>query len=138
MDINLQCIPVIPMRGMVVFPYMTLNFDAGRDVSIKAVQDAVENSSLIFLVSQKDADTENPTIEDIHTIGTVAKIKQVMNMPNGATRVVVGGIRRGAIREPVSTTPFFRAVIEEIDEFYDEGSTIQEAYKSRLKKAYEE
>lgn len=138
MDINLQCIPVIPMRGMVVFPYMTLNFDAGRDVSIKAVQDAVENSSLIFLVSQKDADTENPTIDDVHTIGTVAKIKQVMNMPNGATRVVVGGIRRGAIREVVSTTPFFRAVIEEFDEFYDEGSTIQEAYKSRLKKAYEE
>lgn len=126
------------MRGMVVFPYMTLNFDAGRDVSIKAVQDAVENSSLIFLVSQKDADTENPTIDDVHTIGTVAKIKQVMNMPNGATRVVVGGIRRGAIREVVSTTPFFRAVIEEFDEFYDEGSTIQEAYKSRLKKAYEE
>lgn len=138
MDINLQCIPVIPMRGMVVFPYMTLNFDAGRDVSIKAVQDAVENSSLIFLVSQKDADTEKPAIDDIHTIGTVAKIKQVMNMPNGATRVVVGGIRRGTIREIVSTTPFFRAVIEEFDEFYDEGSTIQEAYKSRLKKAYEE
>lgn len=135
---NLQCIPLIPMRGMVIFPYMTLNFDAGRDVSIKAIEKAVEEKSLVFLVAQKDVGKENPVMEDLNTIGTVAKIKQVMNMPNGVTRVVVGGIRRGAVREIVEAKPYFKAVIEEFDEFYDEGSALEEAYKSRLKKAYEE
>lgn len=138
MEMNLQCIPLIPMRGMVVFPYMTLNFDAGRDVSVKALEAAVRENSLIFLVAQKKADKENPGLDDMHVIGTVAKIKQVMNMPGGVTRVVVGGIRRGAIRELVSEQPYFKAVVEEFDEYCDETSQLGEAYKNRLKKAYEE
>ncbi|MCC8170071.1 MAG: endopeptidase La [Oscillospiraceae bacterium] len=126
------------MRGMVVFPYMTLNFDAGRDVSIKALEAAVNENSMVFLAAQKNAGKENPKPEDIHTIGTVAKIKQVLHMPGGVTRVVVGGIRRGAIREVVSVEPYFKAVIEEFDEFYNESSMLEEAYVNRLRKAYEE
>ncbi len=99
------------MRGMVVFPYMTLNFDAGRDVSIKALEAAVDEGSLVFLAAQKDASNENPKLDDIHNIGTIAKIKQVLNMPGGITRVVVGGIRRGAIRELVSSQKYFKSVI---------------------------
>ncbi len=138
MEMNLQCIPLIPMRGMVVFPYMTLNFDAGRDVSVKALEAAVRDNSLIFLVAQKRADKENPELNDIYQIGAVAKIKQVMNMPGGVTRVVVGGIRRGAVREIVETKPYFKAVIEEFDEYFSEESPLCEAYKNRLRKAYEE
>lgn len=138
MEMNLNCMPLIPMRGMVVFPYMTLNFDAGRDVSVKALEAAAEENSMIFLSAQKNAEKENPALEDIHTIGTVAKIKQVMHMPGGVTRVVVGGIRRGAIRELVSSKPYFKAVIEEYDEFYTQSSPLEEAYMNRLKKAYEE
>lgn len=138
MEMNLQCIPLIPMRGMVVFPYMTLNFDAGRDVSVKALEAAVKDDSLIFLVAQKRADKENPGLNDIYQIGTVAKIKQVMNMPGGVTRVVVGGICRGAVREIVETKPYFKAVIDEFDEYYSEESPLGEAYKNRLRKAYEE
>lgn len=138
MDINLQCMPLIPMRGMVVFPYMNLNFDAGRDVSVKALEAAVKDNSLVFLVAQKKAAEDRPKLEDMNTVGTIAKIKQVMNMPGGVTRVVVGGIRRGAVRELVMEEPYFKAVIEEFDEYYDEESPLQEAYKNRLKKAYEE
>lgn len=138
MDMNLNCMPLIPMRGMVVFPYMTLNFDAGRDVSVKAIEAAVEENSMIFLAAQKNATKENPKLEDIHTIGTVAKIKQVMHMPGGVTRVVVGGIRRGAVREVVAEKPYFKAVIEEFDELYSEYSPLEEAYVNRLKKTYEE
>jgi ATP-dependent Lon protease len=138
LDMNLNCMPLIPMRGMVVFPYMTLNFDAGRDVSVKAIEAAVEENSMIFLAAQKNATKENPKLEDIHTIGTVAKIKQVMHMPGGVTRVVVGGIRRGAVREVVAEKPYFKAVIEEFDELYSEYSPLEEAYVNRLKKTYEE
>lgn len=138
MDINLSSMPLIPMRGMVVFPYMTLNFDAGRDVSIKALEASVGENSLVFLAAQKSAETENPTVSDVYTIGTIAKIKQVMNMPGGVTRVVVGGIRRGAIREVISQKPYFKAVIEEFDEIYGDNTPLDEAYKNRLKKEYEE
>lgn len=138
MDINLSSMPLIPLRGMVIFPYMTLNFDAGRDVSIKALEAAVADNSLIFLAAQKNAETEKPTVSDVYTIGTIAKIKQVMNMPGGVTRVVVGGIRRGAIREIIAEKPYFKAVIEEFDEIYTDTAPLDEAYKNRLKKAYEE
>ncbi len=138
MNINIIEMPLIPLRGMVVFPYMTLNFDAGRDVSVKALEAAVAENSLVFLAAQKNAETENPTVSDVFTVGTIAKVKQVMNMPGGVTRVVVGGIRRGAIREIIAEKPYFKAKIEEFEELYANNTPLDEAYKSRLKKAYEE
>ena len=98
MDNVLHYIPVVPLRGMVVFPHMNLNFDAVRDISIKGLSSAVEENSLVFLTAQKKMDKENPKLEDLYNIGTIAKINQVMHLPGKVTRVIVTGLKRGAIR----------------------------------------
>lgn len=138
MDNILHYIPVIPMRGMVLFPHMNLNFDAGRDISIKGLSAAAADNSVVFLAAQKQSDKENPKPGDLYNIGTIAKIQQVMHLPGNVTRVVVTGIRRGSIREITSSKPYFKAVIEEFDEFYYDDSASSEAYICSVKKAYEE
>lgn len=138
MENTLHYIPVIPMRGMVVFPHMNVNFDAGRDVSVKGLSAASEENSVVFLTSQKQLDKENPKPEDLYNIGTIAQIKQVMRLPGNVTRVVVTGIARGAIREMTLTKPYFKAVVEEFHTEYEQDTAVNEAYERQLKKKYEE
>ncbi len=138
MENTLHYIPVIPMRGMVVFPHMNVNFDAGRDVSVKGLSAASEENSVVFLTSQKQIDKENPKPEDLYNIGTIAQIKQVMRLPGNVTRVVVTGIARGAIREMTLTKPYFKAVVEEFHTEYEQDTAVNEAYERQLKKKYEE
>lgn len=136
-----EYMPVVPMRGMVLFPYMTLNFDAARDISVKALENAVSNNSIVFLTAQKDISVEKPTFEDLYEVGTVAIVKQVMRMPGGITRVIVRGLRRGIIDKTVSGEEFLKAHIQEYDEAledYTENTPVRDAYKRRLKKTYEE
>ena len=138
MENTLHYIPVIPMRGMVVFPHMNVNFDAGRDVSVKGLSAASEENSVVFLTSQKQIDKENPKPEDLYNIGTIAQIKQVMRLPGNVTRVVVTGVARGAIREMTLTKPYFKAVVEEFHTEYEQDTAVNEAYERQLKKKYEE
>ncbi len=141
MENETRCLPVIPMRGMVLFPYMNLNFDAARDISVKALEAAMENNSVVFLATQKDINTEKPTFNDIYEVGTVAIIKQIMRMPGGITRVIVKGLNRGVIITPLETSPYLKADITEYNEEYDSydyHGTTKDAYKNRLKKSYEE
>ena len=138
MENVLHYIPVIPMRGMVVFPHMSLNFDAGRDISIKGLTAASQEDSLVFLTAQKKTDKENPKLEDLYNIGTIAKIQQVMNLPGNIVRVIVTGIKRGAVRELTASKPYFKAVVEEFDEQPDRDMTVNEAYMRQVRKAYEE
>ncbi len=133
--------PVVPLRGMALFPYMILNFDAARDVSIKAIESASAEDSRVFLVTQKDFNTESPSFEDIYEIGVIAEIKQMMRMPGGVLRVIVKGICRGVIDENISEQLFMRAGITPFDEAFtimSENAPVLEAYKRRLRKAYEE
>lgn len=141
MENETRCLPVIPMRGMVLFPYMNLNFDAARDISVKALEAAMENNSVVFLATQKDINTEKPTFNDIYEVGTVAIVKQIMRMPGGITRVIVKGLNRGVIITPLETSPYLKADITEYNEEYDSydyHGTTKDAYKNRLKKSYEE
>ena len=138
MENVLHYIPVIPMRGMVVFPHMSLNFDAGRDISIKGLTAASQEDSLVFLTAQKKTDKENPKLEDLYNIGTIAKIQQVMNLPGNIVRVIVTGIKRGAVRELTASKPYFKAVVEEFDELPDRDMTVNEAYMRQVRKTYEE
>ncbi len=126
------------MRGLVVFPYMTLNFDAGRDVSVKALEAAAENKTRVFLVTQRRSEVEHPTMSDLYEVGTIAQVKQIMRMPGGVTRVVVDGLKRGSIREVLSVKPYINGIVEEFDEYYSPDSPLKDAYMSRLKKTYEE
>ncbi len=106
-------LPLIPLRGLLVFPYMVLHFDVGREKSIKALEEAMVNDQMIFLATQKEVDIELPTQEDFFDIGTICKIKQMLKLPGDAIRVLVEGINRGRVVEVIEEDPYFKVNIEE-------------------------
>lgn len=108
-----QILPLLPLRGLTIFPYMILHFDVGRSISIKALEEAMINNQLIFLVAQKDARTDNPKVEELYQVGTVAKVKQLLKLPGDTIRVLVEGISRAKISKVVSELPFYAVEIEE-------------------------
>lgn len=138
MEINTQILPAVPMRGLVVFPYMQLNFDVARDVSIKAVLEANEKDSRIFLVSQKDMNVSAPTATDLFGVGTIAQIKQIMHMPGNVTRVIAKGIARGKLCTVTQEKPYFGVEVEQVDETYASMTTSEHAYCRIIKKKFEE
>ncbi len=125
------------MRGLVVFPYMQLNFDVARDASVKAIEEALKADSRIFLVAQKNVDDENPTPEQIYNTGTIAHIKQVMHLPGNITRLIVKGVSRGVIQDYVETKPYLQCEISEINETYSSISDVEEAYCRTIKNRLE-
>ncbi|MDF2841360.1 MAG: endopeptidase La, partial [Clostridia bacterium] len=104
---NKRKIPLLPLRGLGIFPYMVLHFDVGREKSIRALEEAMINDQLIFLVTQKEAQTDLPSIEDFYEVGTISKIKQLLKLPGDTIRVLVEGISRARIEEIVSEEQFF-------------------------------
>lgn len=108
-----RTIPLIPLRGLTVFPYMVIHFDVGRERSINALEEAMVNDQLVFLVAQKEAEINAPTLEDIYEVGTIAKIKQMLKLPGDTIRVLVEGISRGKIMNVLQETPYFQVEIEE-------------------------
>lgn len=128
--------PLIPLRGMVVFPYMILHFDVGREKSILALEDAMIKDQEIFLSTQKDAKEEEPTSKDIYEIGTLCTIKQILKLPGDTVRVLVEGIKRGKISRYIDEEPFLKVEIETIEEGqYDEKES--EALIRTLKTQFE-
>lgn len=110
---NIRKLPLIPLRGITVFPYMVLHFDVGREGSISALEDAMVNDQLIFLASQKEADVEEPTPEDFYNVGTISKIKQMLKLPGDTIRVLVEGISRAKITNLIQEKPHFVVEVEE-------------------------
>ncbi|KNF07879.1 Lon protease Lon [Gottschalkia purinilytica] len=109
-----RTIPLIPLRGLSIFPYMVLHFDVGRDKSINALEEAMVNDSLVFLSSQKEASVDIPGPNDFYHIGTICKIKQMLKLPGDTIRVLVEGINRGKIKDIIQEEPYFEVEIEEI------------------------
>ena len=105
-------LPVLPLRGVVMFPKMMLNFDVNRQRSKRAIDLAVQGDQLIFLTAQTDAGMNEPSIDDIYKVGTVCRIKQVVKEDAKATRVVVEGLWRGAIIESVPGDNCLYAAVE--------------------------
>ena len=112
-NINIRHLPLIPLRGLTVFPYMVLHFDVGRERSINALEEAMVNDQLIFLASQKEAEVNLPTPEDFYQVGTVSKIKQMLKLPGDTIRVLVEGINRARIKSIVKEEPYFMVEVEE-------------------------
>ena len=92
-------IPVLALRGLTVFPQLTLHFDVGRAASIQALEEAMGENREIFLVTQRDLTVENPAQEDLYVIGTVAAVKQILRLPENGVRVMVEGRCRGRLLE---------------------------------------
>ena len=89
--------PLLPLRGMVVFPYMIIHLDVGRPRSIAALEEAMAKDRQIFLTAQIDAEVDEPHVDDIYTVGTIAEVKQILKLPGGTIRVLVEGMRRGKL-----------------------------------------
>ena len=102
-----EIMPLIPLRGLSIFPNMVLHFDLGREKSIVALERAMMMNQTVFLATQKDTEIELPSIKDIYSYGTVAKVKQMLKLPDGNIRVLVDGQYRAKIARLVSDTPYF-------------------------------
>ncbi len=95
---KLTKMPLLPLRGMVVFPYMIVHLDAGRERSVAALEKAMTGDRQILLCAQRDAETDEPNREGLFNVGTVAEIRQLLKLPGGAYRVLVEGLYRGEIK----------------------------------------
>ena len=109
-------VPILSLRNTVLFPGVVIPITAGRDKSIQLINEANSGSKVIGVVSQKDENVEDPTIDDIYTTGTVARILKVLKMPDGNTTVIIQGKKRFQISEMVSETPYMVAKIQDVPE----------------------
>ncbi len=104
-------IPVLPLRDVVVFPHMVIPLFVGRRKSIRALEQAMESGKQIMLVAQKSASDDDPTTENIHTIGTIASILQLLKLPDGTVKVLVEGERRAVLQKYLDTEDYFSAQV---------------------------
>ena len=136
---SIKTIPLLALRGLTVFPFMTMYFDVGREKSIKALEEAMINDQMIFLVAQKDAKMDSPNQEELYSIGTISKVKQLLKLQGDTIRVLVEGISRAKIISIVQEEPCFKAEIEEIAIVNEQLNQKEvEALKRRLGAEFEE
>lgn len=130
-------LPLIPLRGLTLFPYMVLHFDVGREKSIKALDAAMMENQEILLVTQKDARQEDPTSDDIYEMGTVCTIRQLLKLPGNTVRVLVEGSVRGKVISDVHTEPYHRVKLETIETDKDISEIEEEALVRSVKEAFD-
>ena len=109
-------LPILPLRNTVLFPGVVIPITAGRDKSIKLINDANKGKKIIGVVSQLDENIEDPTAKDIFKTGTVASILRVLKMPDGNTTIIIQGKKRFEIEEVTSEEPYITATIKEVEE----------------------
>jgi ATP-dependent Lon protease len=118
-------LPVLPVRDIVVFPYMILPLFVGRDISIKAIDHALSTNKLIMLLTQKDLNVENPNPKDLYSIGTIGLIMRMLKLPDGRVKVLVQGLSKAKTVSFHQEEPFFTANIEKITDLKPEQITIE-------------
>ncbi len=109
-------LPLLPIRDVVVYPYMILPLFVGRDASIRAVNESLAKDRLIFLAAQKEITDENPNPDTIYTIGTIAMIMRMRKLPDGRIKILVQGLMKGTIQEFIQEKPFFIAKVKQVRE----------------------
>jgi len=113
---EVQTLPLLPLRDVVIFPYMVAPLFVGREKSIRALEEAMKNNKEIFLVAQKDAKTNDPTEKDIYDIGTIGTIVQMLRLPDGTVKVLVEGKNRACVRNYLPNKSYFMVEVENIPE----------------------
>ncbi len=136
---NVIELPIIPLRGLVVFPEMVLHFDVGRKKSVEALRHAMNTNQKVFLVCQRDASVNDPSIDDVYNIGVVCNIKQMLRIPNSENlRVVVEGAERGALTAFNSIKPFLSGSISVLNSVESKFNINEEkAYQRAVVKEFE-
>ena len=115
-SITTDVFPVLPLRDIVVFPHMIVPLFVGREKSVRALEDVMRDDKQILLVAQKNAAQDEPTTEDIYTVGTVSTVLQLLKLPDGTVKVLVEGGRRARISTFVENEQFFQATADVLDE----------------------
>ncbi|MCL6635102.1 MAG: endopeptidase La [Peptococcaceae bacterium] len=130
MKSEFKVLPLLPLRGILVFPYMVIHLDVGREKSVQAIEEAMIQDRIIFLATQKEAQTDDPGEDDIYQIGTVAEVKQLLKLPGGTIRVLVEGIARARVHRFISVEPYFRVEVEQYSEYFQKNSEIEALMRS--------
>ena len=132
-------IPLLPLRGMLLYPYMFAHLDVGRDRSIQAIHEAMSNSDkLLFLSMQKDPQTDEPEPEDIYEVGTVAIVKQRLQLPGGSIRILVEGLYRARMLRCSQTKPYMFAELVPLKETVEASAEELEALMRLVHNSFEE
>jgi ATP-dependent Lon protease len=118
-------LPVLMLRDIVVFPYMVIPLFVGREKSKKAVDEALAENRMIFLVTQKDMEIEEPKKEDVYVTGTVALVMRMLKLPDGRIRILAQGLIRARLKDLKENLPFYAADIEVMREPETEASDIE-------------
>src|ERR671921_1103244 len=111
-----ESLPVLPLRDIVIYPFMIVPLFVSREKSIRAVDEALGENRMILLVSQKDLDKEEPGAEDLYAVGTVAVIMRMLKLPDGRTRILVQGLTRARIESIESGGEYLRARVAVMQE----------------------
>ncbi len=122
--------PVLPLRDIVVFPHMIVPLFVGREKSVRALEDVMREDKQILLVAQKNASQDDPTTDDIYTIGTMSTVLQLLKLPDGTVKVLVEGTRRAKIVDFVDNPLFFQAYVEPVVEREGEGQELEALSRS--------
>ncbi len=118
-----QRLPVLPLRGLMVFPHMVLHFDVGRKRSLSALENALVEDQLVFLVCQHDAGEEDPQADDLYAVGTVSRIKQALKLPGDSVRVLVEGLYRAKLVRLSEEEGFLSADVAAMQDTMREGES---------------
>ncbi|MGO9612212.1 MAG: endopeptidase La [Dissulfurispiraceae bacterium] len=121
-----DALPVLPVRDIVVFPYMIIPLFVGRDISIKAIDHSLNTNRMVLLLTQKDIDVETPKPEDLYSVGTVCMIMRMLKLPDGRVKILVQGLSKAKIAMITQQEPFYMAVIEKIVEGKPAEKTIED------------
>ncbi|MFD0047812.1 endopeptidase La [Actinomycetes bacterium NPDC127524] len=125
-------VPLLPLRGLLVYPTMVLHLDVGRDKSVQALEKAMVEDHLIFLTTQKDVSLDDPGEEDIYTMGTLTKVKQMLKLPNGTIRVLVEGLNRAEIVSFLDNETYYSAKLEVFEDSEDKETEHQALMRTLL------
>jgi len=117
--------PLMPLRDIVVFPYMITPLFVGRQKSINALEEALRRDKNIFLAAQKQAKLNDPAPDDVYEVGTLASIIQLLRLPDGSVKVLAEGKKRAFIKEYIPHEDFFQVLVEEVNEFQGKSSEVQ-------------
>jgi ATP-dependent Lon protease len=131
-------VPVLPLRDVVIFPYVVIPLLVGRQQSLAAIDAAIETDKLILLVSQKEGETQEPGAADLHRTGVLGRVLQVARLPNGSTRVLVEGFARARVTRYVAGGPFMRAVTAPMEWVDTASETELRALANRVVSLFEE
>ena len=133
--IHTSTMPAIALRGLTVFPNVMIHFEVARDISIKALEEAMSAGSPIFLVGQKDIAVEEPKQKDLYTVGTIANIRQILRMPGDNIRVMVEGQSRARMLQMMRAEPYLEAEVQEIP--VEESNRITAKQEALMRSTYE-